>query len=918
MVDENDVNAARVASWLGDAAEGLTVGGLLDRLERASGALWARARPVLGEAALAAVAGRVVCDAAERFAPLAAVEVRPAGLRVDALRARAAALRIDDLTAAVRALLIDLLALLGHLTAEALTPALHAALAAAPGPPPPAPGRRQFEHLGEAGRLLLRADRVEQSAPPVFALLAQTLALRSAVLIYDDGRELRCRAWRAESAPLLELRLAEMHARRCYAYLTGLDAGAAPSARGVSPPATVATLPGPGPEPTAPCIAAPGESLLTLPLAAGAGRVFGTLQLAVGGRLDEAGLLFAGAVAGQLAAALDRQSALRAERARAEEQRRECERRCAVAEAARAQAEQARARAEMTRDLCEAELDFSRAVTNSLGEGVVAVDVAGRITFFNPAAERLLGWSATEAIGVQVQGLLRLRQLEDALVGPDECPLLHVLRTGEPVRSDDALFLGRDGAPYPVSYTSSPIRRWGHLTGAVLVFRDVMDLKRSENAKHFLAEVSAALASSLDREQTLRAAARVAVPFLADVCLIEELNDDGTTSRTASADDGRGLVRSCPFSLEARWQEARAAVVKTGRAWLVHDLSSSASDGAAGPPRRLTSLMVVPLRARGRPIGLLSLGSLGSGRHYAAADLTFAEELANRAALALDNARLYQEMQKAVRQRQDMLAVVSHDLRTPLGTVLMGATLLSDQCDDDDGAARRKTLEMITRSVAQMDRLIKDLLDMSSIDAGRLAIDRHPHALGPLVEDTLETLRPLAARRSLRLEGNVRDGAAAVVCDRWRVMQVLSNLVGNAIKFTPEGGAVEVRAFVRAQEAHFEVVDTGVGIAGERLPHVFERYWRAEETAAQGCGLGLYICKGIVEAHGGRIGVRSEVGRGSTFFFSLPLRPPEDAPALAGAPPPPPQADEPSPHPSERPPPPPSLSWLPNHLPQRR
>ncbi|HEU4405710.1 MAG TPA: histidine kinase dimerization/phospho-acceptor domain-containing protein [Polyangiaceae bacterium] len=140
------------------------------------------------------------------------------------------------------------------------------------------------------------------------------------------------------------------------------------------------------------------------------------------------------------------------------------------------------------------------------------------------------------------------------------------------------------------------------------------------------------------------------------------------------------------------------------------------------PPAPPASLMVVPLRARGRLIGLLSLGSLDSGRRYAPADLALAEELAHRAAIALDNARSYQAMQRAVRQRQDVLAVVSHDLRTPLGAILMADTLLPDQCDDGgEGAARRKTLDMIARSVAQMDRLIKDLLDMSSIDRRRRA-----------------------------------------------------------------------------------------------------------------------------------------------------------------------------------------------------
>jgi signal transduction histidine kinase len=251
--------------------------------------------------------------------------------------------------------------------------------------------------------------------------------------------------------------------------------------------------------------------------------------------------------------------------------------------------------------------------------------------------------------------------------------------------------------------------------------------------------------------------------------------------------------------------------------------------------------------------------------------------------------------------------------------VLMGATLLPDQCEDPDRApARRRTLDMITRSVTQMDRLIKDLLDMSSIDAGHLALDRQPHPLGSIVEDTLETLRPLAARKSLRFEALAPAEEIVLVCDRWRVMQVLSNLIGNAIKFTPEGGAIVFRAERVEPGVRFSITDDGPGIESDRLPHVFERYWQADETATKGTGLGLYICKGIAEAHGGAVGVESEVGRGSTFFFYLPLLPPAaKADAVAG-PAYAPEAEGPAPRSSRRPAPPPSLLWPPTPPPKRR
>ncbi|HEU4412925.1 MAG TPA: ATP-binding protein [Polyangiaceae bacterium] len=786
--------------------------------------------------------------------------------------------------------------------------------------------RRLLRELCEVSKLLLRFEGAERTTSSIFALMVETLALRGAVLLYDDGGQLRSHTWRSEGMNLVGLRLAEMHARRCYAYLAGGGAGPAPGARGVAPFASVALLPAPSPAARAWAGEAEAESTVALPLVVGRGRVFGTLQLTVGGRLDEPSLFFISAVANQLALALDRESTLRAERGRAEEQRRQVERRSMVSETARVRAEQARALAERLCDAYESQFDFSRAVTDSLGEGVVAVDAAARVAFINPAAERLLGWTAGDALGAPVQELLRLQLPEGAFLGPEECPLLVVLHNGEAARGDDVLFLRRDGAPLPVSYTSAPIRRGGRVTGAVLVFRDVIELKRSENAQHFLAEVSAALATSLDYEQTFETAAHLSVPFLADACHLEVFGEGGAAPRAAGADDEIGPGGSRHFALEPRWHDARAVVRKTGRPLLLPDLQAPATWGTtwgAARPRlphatRLASLMVVPLRARGRLMGLLSLGSLESGRRYAAADLAFAEELAHRAALALDNARSYQAMQRAVRQRQDVLAVVSHDLRTPLGTVLMGATLLPDQCEDpDQGPARRRTLDMITRSVAQMDRLIKDLLDMSSIDAGHLALDRAPHSVDSLIEDTLETLRPLAARKSVQLEARASDEDVSLVCDRWRIVQVLSNLVGNAIKFTPEGGSIVLRTERVGRDVRFFVTDSGPGIDADRLPRVFERYWQANETATKGTGLGLYICKGIVEAHGGRIDVHSEVGRGTTFFFTLPLVPPEAAPAPVVDRGPAPEVESPAHRSSERPAPP-SLVWPPVQLPLRR
>jgi PAS domain S-box-containing protein len=778
--------------------------------------------------------------------------------------------------------------------------------------------RRRFRRLYEVSKLLLAFDGTERSTSSIFAALAEALALQSAVLLYEDGGTVRAHTWKVDAANLVALRLAERHAHRCYAYLTG--GGEGHDARGAVPPAATATLPDPRPE----VRLERDESLVALPSVVDRGRVFGALQLVVGGRLDEAGLLFIHEVVSHLAFALDRHLTSLAERSWAEGLRRELERRVAASEAAHGQAEEGRLLAEARSDDYGAQLDFSRALTDSLGEGVVAVDVEARVTFFNPAAERLLGWTESEALGAYAPELLRLQRAEGEAMRPDECPLLHALHTGKAFGGDEIMFVGHDDAPFPVSYTSAPIERRGRVAGAVLVFQNVTALKRSENAHHFLSEVSATLATSLDGEQTLATAARLAVPFLADACRLEELADDGAPARLAHADAERTPGGSARFPLEPRWREARAAALKTGRPVLVAEPFEPAPGGPRDEGRAdlptggaFASMIVAPLRARGRFLGLLSLGTLGSGRRYDEADLAFAAELAHRAAMALANARSHEETQRAVRQRQDVLAIVSHDLRTPLSAILMGAAFLSDQNGDDSVPSRRKMFEMVSRSVAKMDRMLKDLLDMSSIDAGRLALERRPTAVGAFVEETLETLRPLAARKSLRLEARAPREGLTVTCDRWRVLQVLSNFVSNAIKFTPEGGAIEIRIDRCGPDVRFAVVDEGPGIARERLPHVFERYWQAEETATKGTGLGLYICKGIVESHGGAIGVESESGRGSTFYFTLPLQPPaakaDDVASWGQWPE---GVEEQPPHSSERPAPP-SLR-LPSLPPARR
>jgi signal transduction histidine kinase len=286
----------------------------------------------------------------------------------------------------------------------------------------------------------------------------------------------------------------------------------------------------------------------------------------------------------------------------------------------------------------------------------------------------------------------------------------------------------------------------------------------------------------------------------------------------------------------------------------------------------LASYIVVPISAHDRVLGALSLAtSRHSGRRYGASELALAEHLGRRAGLAIQNAQLYREAQESVRLRQQMLAVVSHDLRNPLSAVKLAAELVKQRGLDQNDPRQIKHAETIHRSASRMEHLIGDLLDMASIHAGKLKIERRSEQVDVLVHEAAEANEPIAAAQGIGFTIAADLPDLSVECDRERVLQVFSNLLGNAFKFCRRGDGVTLRAVRDGREVRFEVSDSGPGIPVEERPHIFEPYWSAERHGRKGTGLGLFITRGVVEAHGGRIWVESEPGRGTTFFFTLPV-----------------------------------------------
>lgn len=393
-------------------------------------------------------------------------------------------------------------------------------------------------------------------------------------------------------------------------------------------------------------------------------------------------------------------------------------------------------------------------------------------------------------------------------------------------------------------------------------------------------EASRILAESLDYEGTLRSVARLAVPEIADWCIIDLIGEAGTLVRVATEhrdpdiEPLRTALHHNPPAHDA--VSGAPHVVRTGVTEYVPLMSQSLLRQREQDERRrsiLTSLglhstICAPLVARDRILGALTL-STAAGRDLTPDDVRMAEDLARRAAFAIENARVYDEAQRAIRAREEILAIVTHDLRTPLSAVTAGASLLiSMDSVDPDGSRIRQRGETIQRAALHMARLIKDLTDLAQIDAGRLAIDKTMEDPAEVVNEVVEALEPLLTRRGGTLHARVNADVPRSPLDRDRLRQVLANLVGNASKVG--SSEISIGAEVRGADLVFWVADNGPGIPPQDLSRMFNRYFRRSGTRYEGSGLGLPISNGIVRAHGGRMWIESTPGLGSTFYFSIP------------------------------------------------
>ena len=441
---------------------------------------------------------------------------------------------------------------------------------------------------------------------------------------------------------------------------------------------------------------------------------------------------------------------------------------------------------------------------------------------------------------------------------PDDFrPVLVLTADATPEAKERALSSGaKDFLNKPIDATEALLRVHNLLETRVLYTQQ----RHAREAAELLAEASRVLNASLDAATAVAQLACLVVPRLAECCAVDLFDAEGAVRAAATHADPAEETR-----LRGVTPWADGTAVDAAR------IADPAEAGALLGGCPASAALVVPLRAAGRAVGRMVLGRTRPGARFGGQEVALAEELGRRAAMAVENARLFGEATAATEARQHTLAVVAHDLRNPLTAIRMDAEMLSVTLRPSVGDFERQSLDRIMAITRRMDGLIQDLLEVSRMERGTLALEAYPRDPAALLREAAHALAPLASAHGLTLNVEAADGLAGVMADGERVVQVISNLVGNAVKFTPEGGTVTLACAPAEGEVRFSVSDTGPGLPPEQVPHIFGAFWQARHADRRGLGLGLSIARGLVEAHGGRIWVESEPGRGATFVFTLPL-----------------------------------------------
>ena len=446
---------------------------------------------------------------------------------------------------------------------------------------------------------------------------------------------------------------------------------------------------------------------------------------------------------------------------------------------------------------------------------------------------------------------------------------------------------GADGVFRPFLTRVNPLRGDdGRILNWFGTNTDISEQKQSENASRFLADASATLASVVDYQSTLYKVAGLAVPGFADWCAVDMVEPDGSLRRLAvqHADPAKvklavEMARRYPPDPDA--PRGAHHVARTGESELMEEIPDEILAQAARDEEHLRllralglkSYLCVPMKARGRVLGVITFVSSESGRPYTRLDLALAEELAARAAVAVENSRLYAELRDADRRKDEFLATLAHELRNPLAPIRNALAILKMPVADQGVVERSRA--MMERQVQHLVRLVDDLLDVSRVMRGRIELRKERLDLATVIGLAVETAQPVIQAQGQELTVTIPPSPIAVEADPVRLTQVVGNLLTNAAKYTPRKGQIRLAAESDGEWAVIRVSDTGIGLEPEMLARVFDLFVQVDNSVARsqgGLGIGLTLARSLVEMHGGHISARSAgVGKGSEFTVRLPL-----------------------------------------------
>ncbi|MFZ2493184.1 MAG: ATP-binding protein [Thermoanaerobaculia bacterium] len=536
----------------------------------------------------------------------------------------------------------------------------------------------------------------------------------------------------------------------------------------------------------------------------------------------------------------------------------------------------------------------TEAIIAGMSDGVMLVDGDGKVVFVNPAARRLLGSSAT---GVPINDqaeVYRFRDPHGRPLAEHELPAARALSSGRPVH-DATVLIERPDERVAVSMNATPLQEDGGTNGVIVTFRDITERRRLEEEMHaqaeraqILADAGAFFTSNIDPAWVTQAIAERVAEILGDWTAVVLKTPDSAELQVASIFNrdmaSLGLASSYierqPLTIG---EGVIGQVVATGYPSLtagstiepVNPEDGGTNDAA---PMQLASLLVLPLRTRREMLGALVIAANDHERAMTDEKLPLAELLAERASLAIENARLYTEQVDARRKMEDLsrlkdefLSIASHELRTPVTSIKGYTQLAKTLIKEGDLDTSEEYLDIALDQIDRMARLILELLDVSRIETGRLEIRREEIEWPQFVGEVVQRHRAAVSERSFHVNGP--NGRRTVIGDRDRLEQVLGNLVENAVKYSPDGSDITIAVDDRGGQVVTSVTDRGIGIPADEMSQVFERFHRGRHVSSTnfgGLGLGLYITKQIVERHGGSIWVESREGSGTTFFFSLP------------------------------------------------